>query len=340
MSDTSAILGLPYLQPSQAQKHVTHNEALQQLDVLVQLTVQAFDAATPPALPQDGAVYALGVGAIGVWAGQDGGIAAWLDDMWQFRSPQVGWRAWGQDDSTLRIWDGSDWRLPTVEMNNLAGVGIGTTADATNRLAVRSEASLLSHDGAGHQLKLNKAAAGDTASLLFQTNWSGRVEMGLMGDDDFAIKTSADGSTWNTALSIASGTGNVTIGSINSLYPLTVTGNEAGAPITLRLQNWTGDASTIAATRGLVLSADHNNTFGNAKSFIAFEVDTQEHMRIAANGTVTVGVSAAKVALHIKDVLRLEPSAGPTVPVQGDIYFDSTTAKLRCYDGTIWQDLF
>ena len=39
MSDLSPILSLPLLQASQAQKHVTHNEALMQLDLLVQLTV-------------------------------------------------------------------------------------------------------------------------------------------------------------------------------------------------------------------------------------------------------------------------------------------------------------
>lgn len=37
MSGLSPGLGLPYLQPSQAQKHVTHNAALQRLDQLVQL---------------------------------------------------------------------------------------------------------------------------------------------------------------------------------------------------------------------------------------------------------------------------------------------------------------
>lgn len=340
MSDTSAILALPYLQPSQAQKHVTHNEALQRLDVLVQLVVEAFGADTPPALPQDGAVYALGVGASGDWAGQDGSIAAWLDNVWQFIPPQAGWRAWGRADGALRVWDGGDWRLPTAEMNNLDGVGIGTTADATNRLSVRSDASLFSHDGAGHQLKLNKAATGDTASMLFQTNWSGRVEMGLAGNDDFVLKTSADGSTWTTALSVDNDTGYVAIGSNSTLYPLTVTANETGTPITLRLQNWTGEASTIAATRGLVLSSDYNDSVGVAKSYIAFEVDTQEYMRVGGNGTVTVGISATSTALHVKDILRLEPSTVPPIPEQGDLYFDASSAKLRCYDGTVWQDLF
>ena len=41
MSETSARLSLPYLMPSQAQKHVTHNEAVRQLDILVQANVQS-----------------------------------------------------------------------------------------------------------------------------------------------------------------------------------------------------------------------------------------------------------------------------------------------------------
>lgn len=35
MTDTSLILGLPLIQPSQAQKHVTHNEALQLMEAVV-----------------------------------------------------------------------------------------------------------------------------------------------------------------------------------------------------------------------------------------------------------------------------------------------------------------
>ena len=65
-------------------------------------------------------------------------------------------------------------------------LGVNAVADEVNRLAVASEASLFSHDGAGHQVKVNKAAAGDTASLLFQTGWSGRAEMGTTGSDAFA----------------------------------------------------------------------------------------------------------------------------------------------------------
>ena len=89
-------------------------------------------------------------------------------------------------------------------------LGINTVADEVNRLAVASEASLFSHDGAGHQVKVNKAAASDTASLLFQTGWSGRAEMGTTGTDAFALKVSADGVVWRTALEADPATGIVT----------------------------------------------------------------------------------------------------------------------------------
>jgi hypothetical protein len=88
-------------------------------------------------------------------------------------------------------------------------VGINATADTTNRLSLSSPASLFNHEGAGHQLKLNKHAATDTGSVLFQTNFSGRAELGLAGDDDCHVKVSANGSTWHEAMVIDRTSGNV-----------------------------------------------------------------------------------------------------------------------------------
>jgi hypothetical protein len=107
-------------------------------------------------------------------------------------------------DSDLR-WKDGVWQA--ADFDNLSGVGINASADAVNRLAVSAAATLLNHEGAGHQVKINKAAAGDTTSLLFQTGFSGRAEMGTAGSDDFAIKVSADGVAWATALSVDAGTG-------------------------------------------------------------------------------------------------------------------------------------
>jgi len=53
MSDTTTQLVLPYILAAQAQKHVTHNEALRLLDGLVQLSVLDRDLTAPPVSPRE-----------------------------------------------------------------------------------------------------------------------------------------------------------------------------------------------------------------------------------------------------------------------------------------------
>ncbi len=224
MSQNSARLNLPYLQPSQAQKHVTHNEALRQLDLIVQLSVASINATTPPAVPDQGEIHALGANPTGDWAGQGGMLAAWLDNAWHFVAPDTGWRAWDESSNQMKLWDGGTWIDPPVATQNLNGVGIATGSDATNRLSVRSPATLLSHEGAGHQLKINKASTGDTASLLFQSNWTGHAEMGLAGSTGFSIKVSPDGGSWTDALSLDPATGTASGAAIQSSADDTTTG--------------------------------------------------------------------------------------------------------------------
>lgn len=65
--------------------------------------------------------------------------------------------------------------------------------------------------GAGHQIKVNKQAATDTASLFFQTSWTGYSEMGLNGSSDFGIKVSDDLGTWRQAMRVDRATGRVSI---------------------------------------------------------------------------------------------------------------------------------
>jgi len=210
MSELSARLSLPFLQPAQAQKHVTHNEALERLDLLVQLVLEGFDAIAPPVAALDGQVWALGLAPQGDWAGQGGKLAARVGGAWLFVPPATGWYA--THAAQMRVFDGQSWVVPEPgALQNLQGIGIGTSYDANNPLAVAGQSSLLTHQGAGHQLKINKNAATDTASLLFQTGWSGRAEMGTAGTDDFSIKVSPDGTSFLEALVADGSTGHVTL---------------------------------------------------------------------------------------------------------------------------------
>lgn len=212
MSDTSSILGMPYIQPSQAQKHVTHNEAIRMLDALVQLSVIKRTRTSPPASFSEGDRYIVPTGATGAWAGQDYKLAVATNQVWKVYTPREGWIAYVEDEALAVAFNGGAWvelpkGLEASDLQNLAQIGINTGADAGNRLSVASDATLLTHDGGDHRLKINKAGNTDTASLLFQSNWTGHAEMGLTGGKDFTIRVSADGGTFVDALSADAATG-------------------------------------------------------------------------------------------------------------------------------------
>ena len=215
--DQTPNLQLPYILAAQAQKHVTHNEAIRALDALVQLAVLDRDLAAPPVTPIDGARYIVAAGATGPWAGQALKIAAFQDLAWTFFTALEGWIAWIADEDIAVAWNGSAWIAlasgggGSASVNPTPLVGVNATADTTNRLSVVSPASLFNHEGSGHQLKINKAAAANTASLLYQDAFSGRAEIGLTGDDDLHVKVSADGTTWREAIVVARATGVVSM---------------------------------------------------------------------------------------------------------------------------------
>lgn len=198
--EETANLKLPYIMPAQAQKHVTHNEALRILDALVQLSVLDIGRTAPPATPAEGDRHIVGAAATGTWAGREGQIAAWQDGAWAFFPPSEGWRAWNVADEELVAFHDGEWRSVAGGLQNRPMLGINATADFTNRLAVSAAATLLDHEGGDHRLKINKADASDTATLLFQSGYQGRVEIGLAGDDNLSMKVSADGTNWTEAL--------------------------------------------------------------------------------------------------------------------------------------------
>lgn len=214
--DDTPTLKLPYTLPSQAQKHVTHNAALRRLDILTQLRAKSAALIAPPETPQDGDSYLIPDAASGEWTNKAHHIAAFQDGAWAYIVPKDGWRAWVEDIGALYVFDVSGRTALSTEaaikaLQNVDFVGINTAADSTNRLSIKSEASLFDHIGAGHQLKINKAASASTAALLLQSGYSGRAELGLIGDDAFSLKVSADGQDWNSALYVNNASGEVTL---------------------------------------------------------------------------------------------------------------------------------
>jgi hypothetical protein len=212
MMSTTARLLLPYIAPQQAQKQVTYNAAMALLDQLVQPSVKSRTTTAPPGSPAEGDTYIVAPSATGDWTGKDGKLAAWLSGAWSFLAPAEGWLAYVADAAELAVFTSGAWAsFVTNGGAALAKLGINTTADLTNRLAVASDASLFTHAGADHRLAISKATATDTASLLLEDNLSARAEIGLSGDDALHLKVSPDGSTWIEALNIAQTSGLVSL---------------------------------------------------------------------------------------------------------------------------------
>ena len=111
-------LDLPYLMPAQAQKHITHNEALARLDALVQLSVIDRDLTTPPGTPGNGDRYIVAAGGSGEWTGWDLSVAAFIEGAWTRLVPKPGWVCWIADEERVLAWDGAAWQP-------LSAAGIG-----------------------------------------------------------------------------------------------------------------------------------------------------------------------------------------------------------------------
>ena len=109
MSDITTHLLLPYILASQAQKHVTHNEALRLLDAMVQLSALDRILTAPPVSPTDGDRHIVASGATGLWAGWDLNVAFWVDGVWMRLVPRPGWLAWIADEAAFVVWNGSAW---------------------------------------------------------------------------------------------------------------------------------------------------------------------------------------------------------------------------------------
>ena len=224
---TTPRLALPLIEAAQAQKHVTHNEALRRLDAEIQLSVADRDLTAPPAAPVEGRLWLVATGATGAWSGAPGSIAAWEAGAWIFLAPRAGWLCWVEDESRLLVHDGTAWRdfaataglvrAATLADGSTTRLGVNTVADDVHRLAVKSDAVVFSSDdvsgsGSGDvHLVVAKQAVSRDAALLFETAWSGRALFGLLGGDDLALKVSADGTSWTEALRVAAATGHVTL---------------------------------------------------------------------------------------------------------------------------------
>lgn len=246
-----------------------------------------------------------------------------------------------------------------VTLDSGGRLGLGTASPATELHLV----------GSTPQLRFSPTSDSQNCRVEF-TNAAGTLQSWIGGGGSNGRDINfIDGPSFANRMTIEGDTGNVGIGNNNPTYTLDVKNNGAAyAPAARFTDN--GDAANWArvdiknnnATNndGLLLYQDNggnvairnNNSSGSivGTSFIAGNTtagyfDWQNTagntaMRLDSGGKLGVGTDIPARTLHVDAVMRLEPTTTPSSPAAGDLYFDSSTNKLRCYDGTAWNDCF
>lgn len=202
---------------------------------------------------------------------------------------------------------GADQSLNTTDSPTFQSLTLNNGLSASELLVYGSD------DGAGNftRTSFTHSATGD---LTIQTEaggtgTAGDITLNPQGADGNGGKVVIDGDSFTAALQI-NNQGFIQFGT-SSTYQIAM-----NAPSSSYIKSWLKPFE-VFGTAGYVL-----------------------HVDCATSGFVGIGTRNPARQLHVSDAMRLEPTTEPASPSAGDLYFDSSTNKLRCYDGSTWNDLF
>lgn len=156
---TSADLGIEYIAGQQAQPEISHNSALNQLQIL-QTGVVSVALNTPPGSPAQGDSYIIGASPTGAWSGRANCLAGYFGTGWVFVPGNnsagtaiamgvrhEGLSVWSKADNAFYVWNGSAWAAATSGMTNpmttSGDVIYGGASGAPTRLAAGTNGYVL-----------------------------------------------------------------------------------------------------------------------------------------------------------------------------------------------------
>ncbi|MHA0317612.1 DUF2793 domain-containing protein [Sphingomonas melonis] len=111
---TTSRFALPLLAAGQADKELTHNEALTRIDMLLHPVVQAVGLSVPPTTPGVGQCWVVGVNPTGAWAGQANRLAGWSEGGWRFVDPREALVVWDISQAIPVAYRGGLWQESDV----------------------------------------------------------------------------------------------------------------------------------------------------------------------------------------------------------------------------------
>lgn len=211
MTDTPR-LALPVIEAAQAQKHVTHNEALVLLDALVQLSVESRTLAAPPASPVEGVCYIPAAGASDDWSGWDGEIACYSGGGWLRIVPVPGCKAWLRDERLTLTYEDGIWR---------DGVALTSNGGRVTLRAKEEEVTL-----AGVSVDTADGAFIPTRAIVLAV--ASRTTEAISGATSYGVGVAGNTIKFGDLLGVAEGSSNIGVIGPEGVYadtPVRVTAN-------------------------------------------------------------------------------------------------------------------
>lgn len=357
MSDASLRHKLPYIMPAQAMKYLTHNTAIEQIDVLQSLCLHGLGLQEPPLNPALGACYDIGSNPLGDFIHAPNKIGAYLESGWHFFDKVEGMTAYVREREALHYYDGASWVLVSGRTENFEKIGINTTADNINKLAVKSKSVLFSADDQSNdssgdlRLNLNKSDDFNVVSLIYQVDNVAHAEAGMIGDNNYQIKVGPSTESLRTALEIDADTGNVGLGKSPSYALDVVKSSESIAGISM-----TNLSEAPLSGASIRLNSGHQNTlnilqYSSNTAYMVSSSSTLYYQLTGANPThrFFAGVSEVMHMSEIKismsaptQLFRCNQNELPSAITSGQgalIYLldGEGGGGVICSDGTVWR---
>jgi Protein of unknown function (DUF2793) len=369
MPDTT-FLALPLMEAAQAQKHVTHNEALVLLDGLVQLAVKSRVLATPPATPAEGDRYLVPAAPSGVWVGHVGQIAVSLAGVWRYTTPREGWALWIDNENVFLAFDGSAWVsvgggggggtpggvVGQIQFNNAGAFGgVTFSGDVTvnpatgvativNGAVSNAKAAAM----AANTIKGNNTGALATAIDLSSTQVNAMLPVFIASGASAAkghvpappltagaSKFLREDSTWADLQGLGVLGVNATADATNKLAVNSSAAlfNNIGAGVQIKVnKNVAADSASFLFQTGF-----------SGRAEIGTSGDDDFHFKVSANGSAyfeSLWIAGASGLVTVKNGFVFDPAASdPASPFNGQIWYNSTLGKFRKREAGVTSDI-
>jgi hypothetical protein len=122
----SALASATYVVPGALAWQPHHNDALNRLEQLAQITVVDRTTTSAPAAPAQGTAYIVASAATGDWSTRVDQVAAYYSG-WAYLNPREGWKAYDQGANRSLVFDGSIWQIDRTGLFKTTAYTAGAT---------------------------------------------------------------------------------------------------------------------------------------------------------------------------------------------------------------------